>query len=41
MLSALDVSEAAWHQDPAALAVDAFHHFVYGSATSAVWDALQ
>lgn len=41
MLPALGVSEPAWKQDPAALAVDALHHFVYASATSAAWDALQ
>jgi hypothetical protein len=40
MLPALRVSPPAWEQRPKQLAVDAFHHVVYASATTLAWRRL-
>ena len=40
MLPALGVAPFAWKMPPEELAIDAFHHAVYASATSAAYAAL-
>jgi hypothetical protein len=40
MLPALGVAPPAWEQDRKELAIDALHHAVYASATSAAWSAV-
>jgi hypothetical protein len=40
MLPGLDVTPPAWRQEPRELGVDALHHLVYASATTAAWSAL-
>jgi hypothetical protein len=40
MLPALGVAPVPWEQKPVELGVDAFHHLVYASATTAAWRAI-
>jgi hypothetical protein len=40
MLPALHVSPPPWEQEPKELGIDAIHHLVYASTTTATWSAL-
>ncbi|MGI8513126.1 MAG: hypothetical protein ACR2NH_10940 [Solirubrobacteraceae bacterium] len=41
MLPALDVAPPAWETEPQEIAIDAFHHAVYATATSLAFAALE